>query len=245
MRSVFEEEEEAEKERAPRGRRADRDADPDDEYAGNPGDDREVTLSSTTLLLIFFGLVLICALFFGLGYTLGRRSPAEPTPLQPTGAQTAALQSKPSAAAQPSVAQLQPQAVSEPSTPDSTPDPSDDSAKPESASPKPAIVPAPEATATPHPVKEVKAALPTTAPAVAEQPLAAAAGTMVQIAAISNPADADVLVRALQKRGYSVTVRHAPTDTLLHVQIGPYPIRADAVAMRQRLLADGYNAILK
>jgi cell division septation protein DedD len=68
---------------------------------------------------------------------------------------------------------------------------------------------------------------------------------MVQIAAIGNPADADVLVRALQKRGYSVTTRHLPSDTLIHVQIGPFANKADAVAMRQKLLGDGYNAILK
>lgn len=33
----------------------------------------EVTLSSMMLLAIFFGLVLICGLCFGLGYSLGRR----------------------------------------------------------------------------------------------------------------------------------------------------------------------------
>ena len=68
---------------------------------------------------------------------------------------------------------------------------------------------------------------------------------MVQIAAISNPADADVLVGALQKRGYSVTARHVTSDALIHVQVGPFSNRADAIAMRQKLLGDGYNAILK
>ena len=68
---------------------------------------------------------------------------------------------------------------------------------------------------------------------------------MVQIAAISNPADADVLVRALQQRGYSASAHHFPPDPLIHVQIGPFANRADAVAMRQKLLGDGYNAILK
>jgi cell division septation protein DedD len=68
---------------------------------------------------------------------------------------------------------------------------------------------------------------------------------MVQIAAVSNAADADVLVSALHRRGYTVTVRHDPADTLTHVQIGPFADRADAVAMRQKLLGDGYNAILK
>lgn len=68
---------------------------------------------------------------------------------------------------------------------------------------------------------------------------------MVQIAAVSNPADADVLVGALRKRGYSVTIRNQPGDTLLHVQVGPFAARADAIAMKQKLLGDGYNAILK
>jgi cell division septation protein DedD len=68
---------------------------------------------------------------------------------------------------------------------------------------------------------------------------------MVQIAAISNPADADVLMGALQKRGYTVTARRTTTDSLIHVQVGPFTNRADAIAMRQKLLADGYNAILK
>jgi len=68
---------------------------------------------------------------------------------------------------------------------------------------------------------------------------------MVQIAAVSNQADADVLLSALRKRGYSVIARHESTDSLLHVQVGPFATRAEAAAMRQKLLNDGYNAILK
>lgn len=68
---------------------------------------------------------------------------------------------------------------------------------------------------------------------------------MVQIAAISNAADADVLTKALQKRGYTVTTRHLPSDSLIHVQVGPFANRTDAIAIRQKLLSDGYNAILK
>lgn len=68
---------------------------------------------------------------------------------------------------------------------------------------------------------------------------------MVQIAAVSTAADADVLLGALRKRGYSVGVRNQPGDALLHVQIGPFASRAEAIAMRQKLLGDGYNAILK
>src|SRR5215469_15019914 len=36
--------------------------------------DTEITLGTGKLLVLFFGLVAICALFFALGYSLGRKS---------------------------------------------------------------------------------------------------------------------------------------------------------------------------
>jgi cell division septation protein DedD len=70
-------------------------------------------------------------------------------------------------------------------------------------------------------------------------------GWMVQIAAVSHAEDAEVLVNALKKRGYSVTVRRDVADNLLHVQTGPFVTRNEANAMRQKLLNDGYNAIVQ
>lgn len=68
---------------------------------------------------------------------------------------------------------------------------------------------------------------------------------MVQIAAVTRPEDANALAAALRQRGYSVVVRNESQDKLLHVQVGPFASRDDAAAMRSKLLADGYNAILK
>jgi DedD protein len=68
---------------------------------------------------------------------------------------------------------------------------------------------------------------------------------MVQIAAVSRQEDANTLANALQKHGYTVSVRNEPQDKLYHVQVGPFASRDAARAMRSRLLADGYNAILK
>jgi DedD protein len=68
---------------------------------------------------------------------------------------------------------------------------------------------------------------------------------MVQIAAVRLQTDATVLVGALQRRGYHVVVRNEPTDALLHVQVGPFTSRIDANNMRAKLLADGYNAVVK
>jgi cell division septation protein DedD len=71
------------------------------------------------------------------------------------------------------------------------------------------------------------------------------ASFMVQVAAVRVPQDAQILVDALKKHGYSATVRNEPQDQLLHIQLGPFPARSDAIAMRAKLLTDGYNAVVK
>lgn len=68
---------------------------------------------------------------------------------------------------------------------------------------------------------------------------------MVQIAAVRLPQDANILVGALQQHGIHAVVRHEPQDQLLHVQVGPFSTRAQAFDMRSKLLADGYNAVVK
>jgi cell division septation protein DedD len=76
-------------------------------------------------------------------------------------------------------------------------------------------------------------------PALASQPL------VVQVAAISNPDDAEVLVDALRKRDYPVTARRDPADNFIHVRIGPFATRAIAEQWRMKLLNDGYNAVVQ
>jgi cell division septation protein DedD len=68
---------------------------------------------------------------------------------------------------------------------------------------------------------------------------------MVQIAAVSRSEDADVLVIALRKRGYTVIERRELGDSLIHVQTGPFANRNEANTMRQKLLSDGYNALVQ
>jgi cell division septation protein DedD len=74
--------------------------------------------------------------------------------------------------------------------------------------------------------------------------LAQAVQLMVQIAAVANPEDGEVLVNALRRRGYAVVARHDPEDNLIHVRIGPFNSREDANHWRQKLLNDGYNAMV-
>jgi cell division septation protein DedD len=68
---------------------------------------------------------------------------------------------------------------------------------------------------------------------------------MVQIAAVSRQEDAEVLAGALRKRGFNPTVRPGTGDKFFHVQVGPFTDKTQAETMKQHLLADGYNAIVK
>lgn len=67
---------------------------------------------------------------------------------------------------------------------------------------------------------------------------------VVQIAAMSRQDDAEVLASSLRKRGFATSIRNDAQDSLYHVQVGPYQ-RNIALAARQKLIANGYNAVLK
>jgi len=211
-----------------------------------PRHDTELTLSSTTLLLIFFGLVLLCGLCFGLGYATGHHGTADTAVVQPV---TNPPEASPVEGDRPKPVAEQPEANSEPA-PDEPADNQLSSALDASAQTTSAAPAAASASAAP----QVKPALPTSATAVQAGPFTASAAVpesasagsvMVQIAAVSQQEDADVLMSALRKRGYAVAARREPLDGLIHVRIGPFKTRDEAETWRQKLLSDGYNAIVQ
>jgi DedD protein len=185
-----------------------------------PEQDREISLGTSTILGIFFGLALVCALFFGLGYSMGRRSTPPTVSAAPDLAPVNPGNKPPSGS--PAKNSAPPSAITD-ATPETT-----------------ANIPAPSPTKNPDPAATKPTLVPTSTPT----PIPAAA-VMVQIAAVSHREDAENLLNALKQRGYGVTIRNEPQDKLLHVQIGPFPTRKDADVTRQRLLSDGYNAIVK
>jgi len=69
--------------------------------------------------------------------------------------------------------------------------------------------------------------------------------SIVEVMAVSHDSDADVMVAALKRHGYDVAVNHDPHDSLIHLDMGPFPSKSAAEAMRQKLQRDGYNATLK
>jgi cell division septation protein DedD len=202
------------------------------------GQDREISLGTTTILGIFFALALLCAVFFGFGYSLGRR------PAPPVNAAETTTTSSESSASKPAPGSPAVRSASAPVT--STEDvPAAESA--DTAQPVPALTRVKAVAADFRPDTRPEPAIKPAAKTAAATPTAAATqgAAIVQVAAVSHQEDADVLVNALKHRGYSVAIHKEPQDKLLHVQIGPFSTKKDADAMRQRLQTDGYNAIVK
>jgi DedD protein len=214
------------------------------------GRETEITLGATGLLAIGFGLILICGLFFGLGFAVGHRAPVAvvggPQAASNAGslAMAASNHPKPSAAPPPETA---PSADASAQTPQSTDPDGDAIANPAGVAVGQATAPQAANPSAPNQwtVKPAIPVQPTQSSTVAGAPVAPALRLMVQIAAVSHAEDASVLTNALLRRGYAVTARRDPTDGLIHVQVGPFSNVNDANAMRLKLLNDGYNAIVE
>jgi DedD protein len=229
-------------------------------------EDREITLGLGRMLGLFFLLVAICGVFLSIGYSLGKSTareqalndePSQVLAAAPPGASESA--DKPSAMIA-SKAETTPPAQEEAPVPnaqnnltfykavqqngDSTPAPARESA--------PAVVPVPSETVAEvraenvPPAKGV-ASRGVTPPVSSSTPVTGPGTIMVQIAAVTREDDAVALAGALRKKDYNVIVVKNPAvnDKFYHVQVGPFTSMKDADAMKAKLVAEGYNPIVK
>jgi len=197
--------------------------------------DTEIILGTGRMLAIFFSFVLVCAFFFAIGFSLGRR-----TTMAGAGSLLSAPIGVPATIVRPSAARNdapQPtaqsgdfsfyKAVGEKKA-DAALIPQDSKAPPEASSAAASTAESPKAAAD----------------AVTATP--SSAGYYVQVAAVSRQEDAEALVEALKKKQYpAFTANNPSADKFYHVQVGPYADLKDAEAMRARLIGDGYNPIVK
>jgi len=203
--------------------------------------DTEITLGTGRMLAIFFTFVLVCAFFFSIGFSLGRRTTI-------TGSLGIAHAGAPATIVRPSAAKTD--------APQPTPQSGDFSfykavgeknanaaLAPKDSKTPPATATTPTSTtATPTPSAEA----PSKAALDAATAAPASTGYYVQVAAVSRQEDAESLVEALKKKQYPAFSANNPTaDKFYHVQVGPYSELKDAEAMRARLIGDGYNPIVK
>jgi DedD protein len=210
--------------------------------------DTEITLGTPKLLALFFGLVIVCAVFFALGYSLGRKSDVGQAASAAIPLQSVTSAAKPAGSGSPPAqpmtfykaveqkdanAQLTPasQAIPAPSASGGS-----SSANP---SANPAAVPGAAASSTgAQPDSSVNPPDPMAAIPVG--------GYFVQVAAVSKQEDAQALVDALKQKQYPAFVAaNSSSDSLLRVQMGPFSDIKEAEGVRTRLINDGYNPILK
>jgi septal ring-binding cell division protein DamX len=198
--------------------------------------DTEITLGTGKMLVLFFGLVALCGVFFGLGFSLGRNSgrptfaSADATQTSGPGLRSSAM--KTTTTAQPTQGEgltfYKAVEQKDPNAQLAGNDAKKDAAAATQASAK----------ATKDAAEESGAPDATTA--------LAATSYFVQVAAVSKQDDAQALVDALKKKEYAAfTSSASTTDKLFHVQVGPFNDLKEAEATRAKLIGDGYNPILK
>jgi cytoskeletal protein RodZ len=230
-------------------------------------DDTEITLGVGKLLGLFLLLAAICAIFFSIGFSLGKTSGHEqamndqPAPATVSADSSASTSNDPKPSAAVST-KPDSEASTAPASTTTTEqqgsltfynavkqnDKAQQAANEAKASADQATGPrvvsaaapaiAPPSTATvAHGSEVMSHTSPVTGP-----------GTMVvQIAAVSREDDAVALAGALRKKNYNVFVVNNPVtnDKLYHVQVGPFSTLADAEAMKAKLISEGYNPIIK
>ncbi|MBZ5721880.1 MAG: SPOR domain-containing protein [Acidobacteriia bacterium] len=192
--------------------------------------DTEITLGTGKMLALFFALVVLCAVFFGMGFSLGRSTvkveageaqataPATTAAVRPSAVKSAANTPAPEMTFYKAVGQKDADSQLTTNDADKT-----------ASAPASAPAPAENKPSSPDPMV-----------------LPATAGYYVQVAAVSKQEDAEALVDALKKKQYPAFANNnAPSDKLFHVQVGPFVDIKDAEGMRAKLVSDGYNPILK
>lgn len=190
--------------------------------------DTEITLGTGRMLALFLGLVLICAVFFAIGFSFGKKTATLGSHVPATSNETPAAIVRPSAAKN-----TQPVSPAEDLSFYKTvgQKAADTGLTPQDSQPQPAATPSTEA--------------PKTDTGSAPAPLAGGS-YYVQVAAVSRQEDADALVEALKKKQYpAFASNNSPADKFYHVQVGPYADIKEAETLRARLISDGYNPIVK
>jgi DedD protein len=201
--------------------------------------DTEITLGTGKLLGLFFFLVAVCAVFFALGYTLGRRSDvglaSAGTPVQTApGLKPAGSPNQPTASPMTFYKAVEQKDANAQLTPTATDSGSGTAAAAQTA-------PAGDTQASSSPTTNSSTTNPPD-PSIALP----TSGYFVQVAAVSKQDDAEALVDALKKKQYPAFVaNNSSSDKLFRVQVGPFADIKDAEGMRVRLISDGYNPIVK
>lgn len=198
-------------------------------------EDTEITLGTGKLLVLFFGLVGVCALFFALGYSLGRKSEAPIT----------TASAAPSPQTSPNTSKSSGAATATPSQPMGFYKAVEQKDPNAELTPPAAETKTDTGTGTTANSTSTNPPAPTNPANTSDTTSLPSGGYFVQVAAVSKQEDAEALVDALKKKEYPAFVAAQTADKLFRVQMGPFADFKEADGMRTRLVGDGYNPIVK
>jgi septal ring-binding cell division protein DamX len=203
------------------------------------GGDR--VLESRHLVSLFLGVVLLCGVFFTLGYVMGHN--------QYGGAVHAAYDLENGAPpARPSAKPKVPEAPPAPANSEwdfYSKKNNDDHMNPVAKPPVAALAPSP-AVAT-HATNAAPNNTAKTVPASArfQAPRMVKGSVVLQIAALTHESDALAMADALQQKRFPSFVVTPSTDNFYRVQVGPYPDEKAAEVAKAALDHAGFKAIVK
>lgn len=200
-----------------------------------------MTLESRHLVGVFLGVVVMCGVFFTLGYVMGRSQPGanvmaanlDAVPAPKDAAAEAAAKPNDAKPAVPSPAEWSFPAAAEPAKPTE-----------KLAVTKPSVALNPPA-GTVRPPAIGSAPVNTSKPKATAAPRIARGSIVLQIAALTRESDALLLADALQRKNFPAFVATPGSDKYYRVQVGPYADSESADLAKAGLKREGFKAIVK
>lgn len=200
---------------------------------------REIQLTKKQLVFLFMASVVLAAVVFLLGVSLGRRLPTSTLaagPVAPADDEVAPAEMPPptvlTADDQKYATELQGSGVVPPASPVPPPVAPATSARAEApAAQAPAAAQTPPVTTTSKPAEPPAQA--------ASEAKPAQGGWFLQVNAFRSRSNAESEVARLKSRGHAAFV--SPSGSLFRVRVGPFPDRADAEAASGKLKQDGFR----
>jgi DedD protein len=208
--------------------------------SGKRGGDR--VLESRHLVGLFLGVVLLCAVFFTLGYVMGKtqydgsvhaaESMLRNTPGLSAPAKTKANDAHPARVTgewdfYSSRNDIRPESV------------------PTTKTPPVAVIPWPKTAAKASGAAPPAAATGVSTPPRLGPPQVLKGSLVLQVAAVTHASDAQAMADALQQKRFPSFVVAPTTDSFYRVQVGPYPDGRAAESAKGALDREGFKAIIK
>lgn len=211
----------------------------------------ERVLESRHLIALFLGVVLLCCVFFTLGYVMGKtqyvNSPVQAASLANSAKPLASRTAKP-AAQPPSSPEwdfyTEKKTTDVPLKPSRSAAAANSAPDSESASSAPvAARPQPPARENSAPEASRASRVPT--PARFRAPRMSRNAIVLQVAALRHASDALALADVLQQKGFPAFVLTPSSDAFYRVQVGPFRTQAIGDKAKQSLEREGFKAIYR